>query len=124
MAGRCERISALPGSPSTPNQEGCALAINAQPAIEGSALKVAEALAHGRVIVTTIDGARGYDGLESAALIRERRCADMLPPLIRLLTDQTERHARERGARGDIGPWSRGCRSAGLIERITALTGT
>jgi len=102
----------------------CAVAINPQQDIEGSALKVAEALAYGRVMVSTRDGARGYEALDSPALCRADDCAAMVPYLVELLAKPAQRHERERRARGDIQPWSweyGGAKLLALIQQLISL---
>jgi len=126
-----EYLHELPESPGVEVVDGfvdpapyyarCAVAINPQMDIEGSALKVAEALAHGRVMVSTHDGARGYEALASLALFRAEDCAAMVPYLVDLLANPGQRHARERQARADIQPWSWEHGSAKLLARIRQI---
>lgn len=97
------------------------LAINPQGAIEGSALKLAEALAHGRAIVSTASGARGYEALQTPALVRCGSVAAMADAISRLLEDAAGRHAAEAQARAAIAPWSWTTRAqawAGLLRSL------
>jgi len=94
------------------------LALNAQGAIEGSALKIAEALAHGRMIISTISGARGYERLDSPALLRVPTIADMVPAIESVLKDQHQRTIAERRARTDVAPWSWQHRGDALVDLI------
>jgi glycosyltransferase involved in cell wall biosynthesis len=73
----------------------CALTINPQQEIRGSALKVAESLLSRRVCVSTAHGARGFDHLDASSL---RICSDwsvMLNELDQLLTDPARRRQLE-----------------------------
>jgi GT2 family glycosyltransferase len=81
------------------------VAINPQRAVEGSALKIAESLAHRRLMVSTRDGARGYDDLHSPALMRVDDVAGLLPALQQVLGDPDQRHRAESSGPGDIRPW-------------------
>lgn len=100
----------------------CSLAANPQRNIEGSALKVAEALAHGRVMVTTLDGARGYEALESVALCRVDGWTEMAETIAELLTDPAKRRDMEKRGRVDIKPWSWNTRSGKLLVELNKLT--
>jgi len=73
----------------------CALTINPQLEIRGSALKVAESLLAGRVCVSTRDGARGFLEDDAAALVLAADVAAMAAPVARLLRDASARHAIE-----------------------------
>jgi GT2 family glycosyltransferase len=94
-------------------------ALNAQGAIEGSALKIAEALAHGRMIISTVSGARGYERLDSPALLRVPTVADMVPAIESVLGDQEARATAESRARIDVEPWSWRYRGDALVDLIT-----
>jgi glycosyltransferase involved in cell wall biosynthesis len=72
----------------------CALAINPVAGIRGSAVKLVETLAAGRVCVSTRDGTRGFDGA-SPALVAVDAIADMADPIVRLLRDDAQRHRLE-----------------------------
>jgi GT2 family glycosyltransferase len=97
------------------------LALNPQTGTEGSALKVAEALAHGRIMLSTIEGARGYESLDCPALIRVADVAAMLPAITRLLEDPPTRHAAERTAAEAIAPWCWKPRADRLVALINEL---
>lgn len=84
----------------------CSLAINPQLEIEGSALKTAEALAHRRVMLSTTAGARGYEAIDCAALIRVPDPAAMVAPILALLADDASRHRAESTGPSAIAPWS------------------
>ncbi len=94
------------------------LALNPQTGTEGSALKVAEALAQGRVVLSTIEGARGYEAIESPALVRVPEVAAMLPAIVRLLDDRASRHTAEAGASAAIAPWCWQSRADSLVNLI------
>lgn len=102
----------------TPHYADSLLALNAQGAIEGSALKIAEALAHGRMIISTVSGARGYERLESPALLRVPTVVDMVPAIESILGDQAARAIAERAARADVEPWSWHYRGDALVNLI------
>jgi glycosyltransferase involved in cell wall biosynthesis len=76
----------------------CALTINPQQDIRGSALKVAEALLARRICVSTQQGARGFDQLDTGAL---RICTNwdaMRDELVMLLGDTPLRHELEQSS--------------------------
>ena len=64
--------------------------------IRGSALKIVESLAAGRICVATNAGARGHAQLPSEALVRCESVLDMGDAVAALLVDADERHRRER----------------------------
>ncbi|MEP6656406.1 MAG: glycosyltransferase [Betaproteobacteria bacterium] len=72
-----------------------ALTINPLRGIRGSAVKLVESLTAGRVCVSTEEGARGFGGADLSGLVTVRDVAAMAEPIIRLLSDATERHRRE-----------------------------
>ena len=76
-----------------------ALAINPQRDIRGSAVKVIEALAAGRMMVSTEDGARGYRDAEGHGLVPVATVDAMAAPIVRWLGDHEARRAKERAAR-------------------------
>jgi GT2 family glycosyltransferase len=71
------------------------LAINPLLDIRGSAVKLVETLAAGRVCVTTHDGARGFAGA-APGLVAVPSIAAMADPIVALLQDAPQRHALER----------------------------
>lgn len=73
----------------------CALAINPLAGIRGSAVKLAETLAAGRVCVSTREGARGFADTGGEALVIAGDVPAMVAPIVRLLQDPRERHCRE-----------------------------
>lgn len=75
--------------------EACALTINPLRGIRGAAVKVVESLTAGRVCVSTLDGARGFGAAGVTGLVTVRDVAAMAAPIVRLLDDAAERHARE-----------------------------
>ena len=75
--------------------EACTLAVNPLSGIRGSALKLVETLAAGRVCVTTQDGARGFAAAAPAGLVTVRDVADMAAPIVELLRDDARRHRLE-----------------------------
>lgn len=105
----------------TPHYASTLLALNPQSAIEGSALKVAEALAHGRVMVSTDSGARGYEALVSDALVRVPDVAAMATAVLDLLADPARRRAAEAAAPAAIAPWSWTRQAAQLVALIDSL---
>ena len=72
-----------------------ALTINPQPVLLGSSLKVLEALANGRICISTESGARGHLQHDFAGLITCERLADFETPLLNLLRSPERRHALE-----------------------------
>jgi hypothetical protein len=90
----------------TPYYQACSLAINPQQIIEGSALKVAEGLAHGRIVLSTVGGVRGFERLQSPALVRVTSMSAMPATILRLLADVPARHALEAQGPRDVAPWS------------------
>lgn len=72
-----------------------ALAINPLAAIRGSAVKLVEALAAGRVCVSTADGARGFRAEAPPGLVIVDDVAAMASPIVTLLTQPADRHRRE-----------------------------
>jgi len=75
---------------------GCALTINPLPEMRGSSLKLLESIAAGRVCVSTLEGARGFRDLRSAALVKVARIEDFVPVLGELLLDEERRIRVER----------------------------
>ena len=71
------------------------LAINPLQDIRGSAVKLVETLAAGRVCVSTDDGARGFAGA-ATGLVAVPTIAAMADPIVALLQDAPRRHALER----------------------------
>jgi len=102
----------------SPHYAESIVALNAQGVVEGSALKIAEALAHGRVMISTCSGARGYEQLESPALLRVPTIADMVPAIRSMLADEEGRRRAESSARADVEPWSWSYRGDALVRLI------
>lgn len=75
--------------------QAASLTINPQQEIRGSALKVAESLLAGRICVSTVAGARGYDAYAGRALHRVHDVSAMTAPIIELLSNAALRHANE-----------------------------
>ena len=75
--------------------DACALTVNPIQGNRGSALKVIESLAAGRVCITTEEGARGFRKAGFRSLIGVQGVADMLGPVLTLLRDTSARHALE-----------------------------
>ncbi|MFO1316448.1 MAG: glycosyltransferase [Burkholderiales bacterium] len=80
---------------------GSALSINPQLEIRGSAVKLVESLAAGRVCVSTRAGARGF-AAASPALVTATDVAAMAEPIAALLADPARRHALETPAPGAL----------------------
>lgn len=76
--------------------DACALTINPQRGIRGSALKVAESLLAARCCVSTVDGARGFADLQAAGLRMVDDLSGMADAAADLLLAVDDRHARER----------------------------
>lgn len=105
----------------TPHYASTLLALNPQGVVEGSALKVIEALAHGRVMISTHSGARGYEMLASEALIRVADVAAMVPAIAGLIADPARRRRAESSAPAAIAPWSWTLKAAQLTSLIDSL---
>jgi GT2 family glycosyltransferase len=88
-----------------PHYSECCLAINPQTGIEGSSLKLIEALGHRRMVISTLDGARGFDAIESAALVRVGDVAGMTEPILKFLADTDARHRAEAAGPTAAQPW-------------------
>ena len=84
----------------------CTLTVNPLSSIRGSAVKLVETLAAGRVCVTTADGARGFAGA-APGLVVVPDVAAMADPIVVLLRDASRRNALERpdAARLDAFGW-------------------
>ncbi len=66
----------------------------------GSSLKVLESVAHGRVCVSTLNGARGYLDAGIDAIVTVPGVEDFVEPLARLLLDENYRvELEQRGVR-------------------------
>jgi GT2 family glycosyltransferase len=104
-----------------PHYASALLALNPQGEIEGSALKLAEALAHGRVMVSTATGARGFEALDTPALVRVAGVAAMADAIKVLVNDSARRHQAEAQARAAIAPWSWTLRVQPWVELVTGL---
>jgi len=76
----------------------CTLTINPQQEIRGSALKIAEALLARRICVSTTQGARGFDRIDTSALRICDSWATMLDELGCLLAEPDRRHALEQSS--------------------------
>jgi hypothetical protein len=72
-----------------------ALAINPLTGIRGSAVKLVETLALGRVCVSTVEGARGFLSAPPPGLVTTGTVAGMAEPVARLLSDERARHRLE-----------------------------
>lgn len=103
-----------------PHYAAATLALNPQGEIEGSALKIAEALAHGRVMISTASGARGYEDLASPALLRVPEVAAMAAAIDGLLRNRACLAAASASARADIAPWAWDERAQNLRAAIAA----
>ena len=80
----------------------CAMTINPLTQIRGSAIKLVESLAAGRVCVTTLAGARGFATDAPGGLVIVPNVAAMAGPVVELLTHPERRHARERPVPGAL----------------------
>jgi GT2 family glycosyltransferase len=74
---------------------GSALSINPLTGIRGSAIKLVETLAMGRVCVSTQDGARGFAAGAPPGLVTVASVTAMAEPIVRLLLDTPLRHRLE-----------------------------
>jgi GT2 family glycosyltransferase len=72
-----------------------ALAVNPLSEIRGSAIKLVETLALGRVCVSTVEGARGFAPTAPPALVTAKTVAAMAKPIVALLRDTELRHRLE-----------------------------
>lgn len=104
-----------------PHYAGALLALNPQGEIEGSALKLAEALAHGRAMISTRSGARGFEAVDTPALVRVDGVAAMADAITALVQDTALRHHAEAQARAAIAPWSWTLRAQPWMELVTRL---
>jgi GT2 family glycosyltransferase/glycosyltransferase involved in cell wall biosynthesis len=75
--------------------DACALTINPIRGNRGSAVKVIESLAAGRVCVSTVEGARGFRSAGFRSLVEVPSVAEMLVPLLGLLSDTSGRRMLE-----------------------------
>ena len=82
-----------------------ALTVNPLAGIRGSAVKLIESLSAGRVCVSTRDGARGFADRSLTALVTVADVAAMAAPVIALLGDVADRHARELPDAGRLGAY-------------------
>ena len=78
--------------------DACALTINPQRGIRGSAVKVAESLLAARCCVSTVEGGRGFADLDAAGLRLVDGVAAMAEVAAELLLRTDDRHACERPA--------------------------
>ncbi|HSD18334.1 MAG TPA: glycosyltransferase [Thermomonas sp.] len=78
--------------------DACAITINPQRGIRGSAVKVAESLLAARCCVSTAEGGRGFAGLDAPGLRLVEGVAAMADAAAELLLATDDRHARERPA--------------------------
>lgn len=104
-----------------PRYQQCLLALNPQGAIEGSALKIAEALAHGRMMISTESGARGFESLQTPALVRVADLPSMANAISALIADPDRRRQIEAQAPQAIAPWSWQPRGEHLVQAIRDL---
>ena len=74
----------------------CCMAINPQTHIEGSSLKVLEALGHGRMVISTRDGVRGFELLNTSALVQVAQVSDMVDPILQYWSDWGARQRAEQ----------------------------
>jgi GT2 family glycosyltransferase/glycosyltransferase involved in cell wall biosynthesis len=86
--------------------KACALTINPQYGTRGSSLKVLESIAHGRVCVSTRDGARGYMKAGLRGLVVVGHIEDFLHPLEELLLNEERRVSLEQPDLGRLLPFS------------------
>lgn len=96
------------------------LCLNPLRGIRGSALKAIEALAAGRLCVSTREGARGLLDHGFAGLRVVEQVADMRDEILALLADPGRRHALERFDAARLDAWSWPARAAALADRIEA----
>lgn len=75
-----------------------ALTINPLSGIRGSAVKLVESLAAGRVCVSTTEGARGFRAAVPPGLLTVPDVAAMIDPIVALLVDTQRRHRLETAA--------------------------
>jgi glycosyltransferase involved in cell wall biosynthesis len=73
-----------------------AMTVNPIRGIRGSAIKVIESLAAGRVCVSTLEGARGYADAGLQGLVAVKDVAAMVDPIVNLLRNPARRRDIER----------------------------
>jgi GT2 family glycosyltransferase/glycosyltransferase involved in cell wall biosynthesis len=103
-----------------PQYAAASLCLNPLRGIRGSALKAIEALAAGRVCVSTRDGARGLLDGGFAGLRVVEQVADMTDAILDLLADPGRRHALERFDAARLDAWSWPARAAALADHLDA----
>jgi glycosyltransferase involved in cell wall biosynthesis len=94
-----------------------ALTVNPLAGIRGSAVKLIESLAAGRVCVTTQDGARGFRDAHLEGLFAVDSVPEMVDPIVALLTDEALRHRAEAPQAAQLAPF-RWEHSAGLQRAL------
>jgi GT2 family glycosyltransferase len=85
--------------------QACCMAINPQTRIEGSSLKLLEALGHGRMVISTRDGARGFELLNTPALVRVAQVSDMVDPILQYWSDWDARQRAEQLGPMAVNAW-------------------
>ncbi|MCB1609575.1 MAG: glycosyltransferase family 4 protein, partial [Xanthomonadales bacterium] len=113
--GNCADLAAL--------YRQCSLTINPLTEIRGSALKVAESLAAGRVCVSTESGARGFDE-RPAGLVRVATVSEMTDPILQLLVDDRRRWQLEQPDPALLRQWSWSTQAARLGTALDSPPGT
>ena len=78
--------------------ENCALTINPVHGVGGSSVKLIEAIASGRLCISTHDGARGFRDLDLPALIQVPSIDNFFEPLELFLRDEGARLQIEKPA--------------------------
>lgn len=76
--------------------ENCAATINPLRGIRGSSIKLIESLAAGRICVSTVEGARGFNEAGFRSLVTVEDAEEMAEPLAKLLLDERRRHELEK----------------------------
>ena len=72
-------------------------------------------------MVSTAEGARGYEALACDALVRVADVAAMAPAIAALIADPARRRAAEVAAQAAVTPWSWSLRAAQLVELVDRL---
>lgn len=101
-----------------PQYATASLCLNPLQGIRGSALKAIEALAAGRICVSTREGARGLLDAGFPGLRVVEEVAEMADEILSLLADSRRRHALERFDAVRLGDWSWPARAAALADRL------
>lgn len=99
------------------------LTLNPLVNIRGSAVKLVESLAAGRICVSTAEGARGMP-LQTPALVVVADVAAMAAPIVELMRDEARRHRLEAPDRAALAPFGWEAAVTRQLALYDALTAT